>query len=1117
MKKYISYLLTFALLVPAFVSCTEELQDNSPRRSHKHTVYFSAVDQVTKTGLSIDGTTVNPDWRKTDNNNVHFFEMDANANAAYGVADDITLSEENHTAHFKAAIDEDMVIHIDTDDGNKGAKGTRVSPFTYGAVVAKKPGEALTFVIPSEQHPDAETLKDPDADFLIGYSRKSYDDPYNYDDPVVDLYFDRVAALGRISLSNFKGDGEKVKSVTVNANAGLTGSVPAAGIDFKNAAVTFTRDEGPGSLTLSYGDGVDIPAAGAFEAYFVTIPGKVSITSIEIVTDQYRYTKAIDGGKEITFSAETFKNINLDLDTATAEAEVPTPTEDTFYLAGEIVAGESYMIVSGDQAMTTDGSTLGVVPVTGAGEATIQISAASVSLFEAAEHIEYYEGTSPAGHFTLSNGGMFLQRHSDGGTQTGAIGDIPGTKKYYVWEYDGEHLYHLSSSSNTFYLGYLGTDDGWAFKYNGTLPDTYLYTLTKQLKPRNLAFDKESVTVVLGQTPVLPTLTGVTDGIAYSSSDTAVAEVDASGNVTPKAVGTALITATAEANDEYAAGSASYELKVTDGSVTIWYKVDEIEDNGEYLIVSNGYALDNNGSSGGAAVKVDVSDDTIQYEAPETMIWNATASSGKFRLNNSGKVIRLSSNSFQIGNASGTESNNQWNLNENGYLMISDYYLYYSTNNSRFSVSTSASDTHTASLFSKTPPLPAWDISYDQETAEYDLSTGSWNPGMPALTSSATTISYVSEDPTVASVSNTGTVTPLKRGSTTIKATAQGDDSHKEATASYVLRVIDSSAPLNTYTKVTSTSGLKPNAKYLLVFEGISGDTDGDGDPKVFKPILSQDEKTFSKSTGNAMDVEISSGTIASNDYIDCHLTLESGYYLKADGANRYLYPTGTSGGSGTLSAEATATNSLTISFSDGIAQIKAQSGSNYLVWSTSSHYFSSNAQVSGSYSTGICLYVLDDGTAPGGGDDPTPSDNTYSLATSIVAGKQYLIVSNGKALQNNSGSPAAVDITVSGGTIEYDAPSTVLWTAVADGDTFNFTNNDQYLRRPSSGSSVGIGNKSSTADNNQWYYDADNQHVTIKHTSSSSGSTTTYYLKYNTSWDLSTSTGNTLLYTKEP
>ena len=265
------------------------------------------------------------------------------------------------------------------------------------------------------------------------------------------------------------------------------------------------------------------------------------------------------------------------------------------------------------------------------------------------------------------------------------------------------------------------------------------------------------------------------------------------------------------------------------------------------------------------------------------------------------------------------------------------------------------------------------------------------------------------------------------------------------------------------------------------------------------------------------MDVEISSGTIASNDYIDCHLTLESGYYLKADGANRYLYPTGTSGGSGTLSAEATATNSLTISFSDGIAQIKAQSGSNYLVWSTSSHYFSSNAQVSGSYSTGICLYVLDDGTAPGGGDDPTPSDTTYSLATSIVAGKQYLIVSNGKALQNNSGSPAAVDITVSGGTIEYDAPSTVLWTAVADGDTFNFTNNDQYLRRPSSGSSVGIGNKSSTADNNQWYYDADNQHVTIKHTSSSSGSTTTYYLKYNTSWDLSTSTGNTLLYTKEP
>ena len=109
---------------------------------------------------------------------------------------------------------------------------------------------------------------------------------------------------------------------------------------------------------------------------------------------------------------------------------------DTFYLASEIVAGESYMVVSGGYAISTDGSTLGTVPVT-VTDGIIHISAAEVALFEAAAHIEYYEGTSIAGHYTLANDGKYLQRHSDQATQTGAIGAENG--KYYVWEYDGEH------------------------------------------------------------------------------------------------------------------------------------------------------------------------------------------------------------------------------------------------------------------------------------------------------------------------------------------------------------------------------------------------------------------------------------------------------------------------------------------------------------------------------------------------------------------------------------------------------------------------------------------------------------------------------------------------------
>ncbi len=1332
MKKHISYLLTLALLVPAFVSCTEELKDNSPRKSHKHTVYFSSVDQTTKTGLSIEDNMAVPDWKKTDPQNVHFFEMDANKEAAYGVADIIELSENDRTAHFKAAIDEDVIIHI--DDGSKGAtKGTRTGPFTYGAVVAQKPGEAYTFVIPSEQHPDAETLKDPDADFLIGYSRKSYDDPYDYDNLVVDLYFDRVAALGRISLSNFKGSGETVKSVTINADAGLTGSASASDIDFENSTVNFVRDEAPGILTLSYGDGVAAPASGAFEAYFVTIPGKVSITSIEVITDQYHYTKTISGGKEITFSADAFKNINLDLSTAEAEEAGPdsstwykatifedgcdylivsggqalknnsgstdkvavspqdgvitfesdadptivwradartemtgsgssdvvaghftltnngyylqrnsqdilldtsipsdkpkyvvwdydgsylrhessgtmtffcyydsewttgntqngdapgssigtvqiytnrppqeiafskseitfdidgeaTFTEpdlmtsattvtysssntavasvdettgkveikkvgtavitavaagdeqhqagsasytiivnssniDTFYIVSEIVAGESYMVVSGGFAMTTDGSSLGTVAVTGSGEEIIQISAAEVSLFEAAEHVEYFEGTSPAGHYTLSYDGKFLQRYSNQSTQTGDIGAANG--KYYVWDYDGEHLYQVSRTGDqgTYYIYY---SSGWKFDYQ-TARNTYLYSLNKPKKSRNLAFDKESVSVVLGQTPEKPTLSGVTEGgVTYSSSDTSVAEVDGSGNVTPKAVGTTTITAEAMANDEYAYGKAEYTLKVTDGNTPTWYKAEEIVAGDDYLIISNGYALqNNNGSSAGVAEEV-FTGDSFQYDADDNLIWTAAASSSKFTFENNGQYLQRggSSGSYTATASSSASGYYLWSYDySTSYLTAtgsgsSTYYLYYSTSNDRWSMSTSSGSSHVAVLYSSTPPLTPRNLTFSPASVTHDLAQGD-NVEEPSLEGVTDGVSYsVTSGSSVASVnSTTGEVTLSgKTGTATITASAPKNDTYKAEEVSYTLTVKNSEAPIKTYRKVTKASDLEADANYLLVYEST---------PSVFKPIL--DGSTFKKSTDNVLGVTISNSTISSSELEDCELTLREGYYFYVASADRYVYPLFDGSQTTTLEAESSPSHSLNITVnSDGTAKItNAGSAASSFTWSTRSNYFSSSTSASATIN--VCLYKEDDGSTPGGGDDPTPSGNTYSLATSIVAGTQYLIVSNGKALQNNGGSAAGVDVTVNDGTIELDAPSSVLWTAVADGDTFNFTNNDQYLRRASSGSSAGIGSKSGTADNNQWYYDASDQRMTVKHTSSSSGNTTTY------------------------
>ena len=1213
MKKYITYLLATALVGSAFVSCTERLQEGEMRIS-THKVHFSASDAETRTGLSIDGTTVTPDWNKTALESIHLFEIDANDAIAYGETISITTSEDKATAHFEADFPTDMSIIVDPSDpeedsgakGAKGTKGTRVYPYRYAAIIAQKPDKNnFTFVVPGEQHPDAETLKDPDADFLIGYSRKAYDTEHFFDEPVVDLYFDRVAALGRLAISNF-AEGEKVQSVTINAQNGLTGSASYADIDFENGKANFVREEGPGAITLVYDGGMDIPADGPFYAYFVAIPGSATLTSVEVVTDQYRYTKTIEGGKEITFSEKAFKSMNLDLSTATREEVAPSGL--TWYKASMFEDGIDYLIVSAGQALkNNDGATAGV-SVTDS-EGVITLEAADPTIVWTATAKTYTtgdngEGGIVAGHFTLTNNGYYLRRQSN--TDILLDTTIPSDKpKYVVWDYDGSYLKHESSETATFFCFY---NNGWSTAYtsNGAAPGSDIKTVQiyTSRAPQELAFtpaasaeydlatsewivavptlsgaqtsvtyalsedsnpavatvdadgsvhplSKGAVTIVAtaagnnqyqaasasytlrvvdssvttntyikvtstsdlsigdkyllvyeggkkvfnpildgdvfkkdganaldaeitdntivsdsfeeshltlesgyflkvdkygnylypsaasnrgilsaestasnalnitignngiasiitktgtyylvwstsseyfsgstdvegsystgiclyklddGRLPqtlsfspnevnydmagsdalVKPTLSNAIGTVTYSSSDEAIATVDpSSGDVTVKKKGTVEITASAAGNSQYKPGSASYTLIITNSSITIptWYKAEEMEAGETYLVVSHDYALNNDGSSGGAAVLLEGVGNTIQYDAPETMIWTATnESSGKFRLTGSdGKVIRLSSSSFQIGTASSTESNNQWSLDADGLVKSGNYFLYYSTSQNKWAVSNSASDSHTGYLYASSPGRAARNLAFSSMSVTHDLATQGTNVQEPTLSGVTDGVEDSSKNTSIATVNAaTGEVTLAgKTGTVVITASAPKTDTYKAEEVNYTLHVTDSSAPVtgDTYVKVTSASDLVAGAKYILVYESES---------KVFKPTLNGSNFT---TTGNALDVYISDETIVSDDLVDCQMTLEDGYYFYVSSVSRYLYPTYNN-----MGAEETksSSHSFNISISNGTATISRTSNNTTynLRYSTSSSYFQSATS-----SANVALYKLD-------------------------------------------------------------------------------------------------------------------------------------------------------------
>ena len=1050
MNTRISHLILGLAVLGGLSACTHQLLEE-PQARNAHRVHFAAGTAQTKTGITVEDGLMTPDWRKTDAANVHLFEI---GNAGYSIATDvaIALSDNDKVAHFTADFPTDMTIIVDPSKKNStllASNESNVGPYYYAAIVAQATESA--YIVPAIQHPDAETLIDPSADFLIGYSRKSYEAAHNWEENVVDLYFDRPVALGRINFSSFE-EGEKVKSIVIKA-PGLSGSTVYKKVDFENATVTFTPSDAE-ALTLDYGNGVALASDGTFSSYFVALPGKATISEIVVTTDKYIYTKTVS--KEITFSNTSFKNLKLDLTNADKEEAVaeeikwykasvledgidyiivsggyalknndgtldtveispvdgiitfdsavdPTivwratakeiaadddliaghftlsngeslflqrvsagnheyemgvgaipgtvkyyawdydgqylyhvsnsnatfycfynsgwvtgyqnqkavqiytsrpPQElsfsetaiefnmdgeeafvaptlsgaqpgatvtftssnetvatvdeegnvnilkagttvitavaagnadfqagsasytiiassgaiDTFYLASEIVAGESYMVVSGGYAISTDGSTLGTVPVT-VTDGIIHISAAEVALFEAAAHIEYYEGTSIAGHYTLANDGKYLQRHSDQATQTGAIGAENG--KYYVWEYDGEHLYQISraGSSGTYYFYY---SSGWTFDYQSA-QNAYLYTTTKQKTSRNLSFSEKVVKAVLGQGFTAPELNGVTTSVAFASSNTSVATVDAtSGEVTLVGLGETTITASAPADDEYNAGSASYTLMVTDGNVPTWYKVEEIT-SGVYMVISNGSALENNEGNLAAETNTIFSGDSFKYEEVDALMWEATGNSTSFTLKNDGKYLRRSSSSgLQI---SSTNSSNACTFDGTYVKIASSYVLY--CNNGSWTTGNSTSSSRTVTFYSTTPPKQSQELAFSAAYVEYDLAAGGTFT-TPTLSGAQTTVTYSSNKPAVATVdTSTGEVTiGTTTGTVTITATAEETETYKPATATYTLKVIDSSAPVTTKRYVLA-SEIVDGKDYLIVSGGYALKNDG--------------------------------------------------------------------------------------------------------------------------------------------------------------------------------------------------------------------------------------------------------------------------------------------------
>ncbi|MBQ8577037.1 MAG: VWA domain-containing protein [Clostridia bacterium] len=225
----------------------------------------------------------------------------------------------------------------------------------------------------------------------------------------------------------------------------------------------------------------------------------------------------------------------------------------------------------------------------------------------------------------------------------------------------------------------------------------------------------------------------------------------------------------------------------------------------------------------------------------------------------------------------------------------------------------------------------------------------------------------------------------------------------------------------------------------------------------------------------------------------------------------------------GQLACVSTNSDSTTyyLTYSDGYSMTSTATDGIY-IYEKQTITVSSDGTVSGGDSSDGSTETVVGGATVTTADDgsfqkvsTTEKKTVYVLTSSITSGTSYLIVNGNSAgsyyaLANNSGSVAATGVTVKtdstiGAYIELtDATDDELWTASGSSST-SLKNGSYYLTYSGSNSNYSLDLSTSSTSSTSWTYSSNRLSIVPKRT--------TYYLVYDSGWDMSSSSDNIYFY----
>ena len=822
-------LAAFALL--GFAACQQE--EFAPEiKNPTHSVTFVAGAPETKTTVDIsDGETARFAWTKDDEGRIAIYENGVAATTVVCGLDDKT-GKMTIMAEFK---------------------GTATGNETYVAVVNKSnDGQIMT-----------SAAYDEDADILVSKAVSTFDGENG-----VLLQFKREVAIAKMTLKGLD-PGEVVNHVTVSSTAEIAGSY---GVDGWNLTKTSLDIYSAKALDDKETYSIVANEAGEAVVWFTCIPQTDATLTVKVeAADGDTYTKKFS--KPITLTRGDVKGFGV---VGMAKLVDPHKNDNGWFLVKD-----ARLLAAGDVIR---------IGCASAGKVAGALSSAILSSENATYKSEQMVSVSSAEDYTLGgNEGAWTLSSLTGKLGATAVKKLSenDTAANYVgtWtiDIDSEGAATIAPKAEGYGRILCNNTAGterfttYAFSTNTSasmlLPGIYKKygTPAEAKKDQTISFDPTSYTATIGKENTYPTLTAQSTGAkTWSSSNTDVATINAStGEISLVAAGTTTISVTVAGDATYNEGKGSYVLTVENApvvSTATWSLVTDASKLAEgdvIVIVAAGsnvaLSTTQNDNNRGQQEITKNADNTVTIDAKvQQLTLGAGTKTGTFSLSTGdGYLYAASSSKNYLRTQTTLDANASWTITIADNVATikaqgtnTNNWLKYNSSSSMFSCYSSGQG---AVQIYKNDTRAAQSISYSAEMGSIDKYT--LVKDLPSLDVSGvkTTVSYTSSDETVAKVSETGEITPLKAGTTTITAIAAASAEYREAKASFVLTVTDSSPYLTATANKTSVAAAGETVT-------ITVDTNVDG------WTASSNNAAFAVGTpsGNTVDVVVSENKDAS-------------------------------------------------------------------------------------------------------------------------------------------------------------------------------------------------------------------------------------------------------------